>query len=276
MEITSSSGLTINMDKSHLPCDESFLSTAVAGWWCGVVVAGDLETEQASFGKRRWRSNSVVHFWADDPVETLHHTLAAGPMASVFVNIKPDAAEALMGDDFAHIQKQGREMPVISATGRSAQIAMQMLGSPTEGFERRLYLSSKAYDLIGSVVAEGGNSRCAVPHSVSKLSPSDIKRVFAARDILLDRLAKPPSAVELGGLVGLGPKKLADGFKQAFDMTLYAFTKEQRLLRARQLLDQGAPSVSSVAYELGYHPAHLSTEFKRRFGIAPSSLTSAA
>jgi AraC-like DNA-binding protein len=48
--------------------------------------------------------------------------------------------------------------------------------------------------------------------------------------------------------------------------------KEQRLIRARRML-QNARTVKEVAHSLGFrHVSHFSRDFKQRFGIAPSAL----
>lgn len=272
MEIINSAGLSIFVEKEHLPKGERFFSVSEPGWWCGFMASGDVETEQPKFGIRNWHRSSTVHYWSDDPVETMHETLTDKGLACVFIRLDADDAEKLMGEDFSSIQQLGRQMPVAVASQRVIRVVTEVLECPLTGLEQKLFLSGKAFELIHSVL-DGSLDDISRAPSPELTQNKDIRRVYEAREILMARLSAPPNAAELAAQVGLSSKKLAQGFKQIFGETMYAFTKEQRLLRAKYLLEQGVPNVSSVAYELGYHPAHLSAEFRRRFGKPPSALT---
>lgn len=64
--------------------------------------------------------------------------------------------------------------------------------------------------------------------------------------------------------------RLNELFRAIFGASVYAFVKEARLDHAKKLLESGDFSVSQAAYSCGYHPAHFSTEFRKRFGVSPS------
>ena len=64
--------------------------------------------------------------------------------------------------------------------------------------------------------------------------------------------------------------KLCAGFKQAFGMTISAYTRHLRMQRAKELLEGSGLSIVEVALEVGYsHSSNFATAFKRHFGIAP-------
>lgn len=246
------------------------------GWWYGVVLSGEVDTEQPGFGKGSWKQDTFVHFWSEDALETYHRVVKNAPMSAVFVHIQPGAAELLLGEDIDLLAGTKMRKSNIHRSGQvtqpMGQIARQMLTTTRHGTDRRLYLAGRAHDLIGSVV-ELEKSCSDTHHSISiALGRKDFERISDAVDIVLGCLDAPPTCSELAAQVGLSPKKLARGFKAVHGMTLGAYVKEKRMEWARRMLEDGAPSVSAVAYRLGYHPAHFATEFKRRFGFSPSAI----
>ena len=80
----------------------------------------------------------------------------------------------------------------------------------------------------------------------------------------------PVSIPELAGRVGMSPSSLHKHFKAVTSTTPLQYIKELRLLEARRLLSEGAHTVSTVAYEVGYEsPNQFSREYSRKFGVSP-------
>lgn len=91
-----------------------------------------------------------------------------------------------------------------------------------------------------------------------------------ATRILLEDMAHPPPPDQLAHMLGTSEKRLNDSFHQAFGVPIFAWLREQRLLRARQLLEQGETSIADIAAHCGYtSPANFSTAFRERFGLTP-------
>lgn len=77
---------------------------------------------------------------------------------------------------------------------------------------------------------------------------------------------------ELARAVGMSTSSLHKHFKRITSTTPLQFQKELRLLEARRLLTAGRPTVSTVAYEVGYEsPNQFSREYARMFGVTPGS-----
>ena len=57
-----------------------------------------------------------------------------------------------------------------------------------------------------------------------------------------------------------------------FGASVFEYLQEQRLQRAYAMIASGEASVAVAAFQVGYSPAHFSGLFRKRFGIAPSSL----
>ena len=160
-------------------------------------------------------------------------------------------------------------------TTPAANLAVhQILSCPYHGHLKRLYLESKALELITYILAElvvGENGR----NKTFPLQSGDIERVREARNVLISNMENPPSLLELSHQVGLNDYKLKIGFRQVFGTTVFGYLRECRMKRARLLFEERELNVAEVAFAIGYtHLGHFAAAFKKQFGIKPSSYLS--
>lgn len=156
---------------------------------------------------------------------------------------------------------------------RGADTAIRALGTQLLGDQEGhsgFYRCAKALELA-SLVFEGFAGADDETFSAF-LTRSDQDRVRAARDILVERAPDPPDLASVARQCGINLSKLNRGFKAIYGMAPYRYVQEHRLNRAYKMLSGGHLNVSQVASEVGYTPAHFSTLFRRRFGMAPHSL----
>ncbi|WP_338125161.1 AraC family transcriptional regulator [Paenibacillus dendritiformis] len=107
----------------------------------------------------------------------------------------------------------------------------------------------------------------------SKLSRTDMLKIREARDILLERMAEPPSLLGLSRLIGLNDYKLKTGFKEMYGATVYGYLREQRLEKAYRLLTEGNMNVIDVSCAVGYsNSSYFAEAFRTKYGINPGSL----
>jgi AraC-like DNA-binding protein len=145
----------------------------------------------------------------------------------------------------------------------------QILQCPYQGLTRSLYLEAKSIELI-ALYLESTQTQSL---SKSPISRDDRDRIHFAREILLQRLADPPSLVELARLVGLNDYKLKAGFRQVFGTTVFGYLRQERLEKARQLLQAQDISVTAAAAAVGYSSqGHFAAAFRKQFGINPKDL----
>lgn len=125
-----------------------------------------------------------------------------------------------------------------TATPMMQTVARQILQCPYRGIARRLYLESKALELMGMLVAQEIEVRDGTipPHS---FKPNVVDRIHHARDILLQRLKNPPNLAELARQVGLNECTLKRGFRQIFGTTAFSYLQDYRMRQAGQLLETG-------------------------------------
>ncbi|GAA2805435.1 AraC family transcriptional regulator [Crossiella cryophila] len=94
-------------------------------------------------------------------------------------------------------------------------------------------------------------------------------RLELARQVLLARMAGPPSLDELAAEVGLGRFTLLRGFRERFGLPPHAWLNQERVRRSRELLERGIRPAEAAA-EVGFvDQAHLSRHFRRIVGVAP-------
>lgn len=109
----------------------------------------------------------------------------------------------------------------------------------------------------------------------SSPAPSSSRRPLAQRiDEALQGLAHQPetSVAELAHATHVSERSLRRHCQELFGMTPLERLRQHRLIRARGLLEQGAGTVSEIAYAVGYgNLAAFSRAYREHFGVAPST-----
>lgn len=106
-----------------------------------------------------------------------------------------------------------------------------------------------------------------------KLSSIESQKIQRARDIMLERMANPPSLVELSRMIGLNDHKLKIGFKEVYGSTVFGYLREKRLEKAFLLLQQGDLNVYETSLMVGYsNPSYFSEAFREKYGVNPGNL----
>lgn len=94
--------------------------------------------------------------------------------------------------------------------------------------------------------------------------------IAKAIDRIQENYTKPIAVAELASIAGLSSSSFHEHFKALTATTPLQYQKELRLLKARHLLMNGAHSVSSAAFEVGYEShTQFSREYSRKFGHSP-------
>ena len=162
-------------------------------------------------------------------------------------------------------KRVGKTSPMTSA------LLQQILQCPYKGLTKRMYLESKAIELLALLMEEEatihqGDDQTALPD----LDYRD--RIHYAQEILLKNLTDPPSLLELARQVGMCDYNLRRGFKEIFDTTVFGYLRDRRLERAQQLLLEPWMSVAEAARTVGYDShASFTTAFKKKYGVSPKA-----
>lgn len=155
---------------------------------------------------------------------------------------------------------------------KASLILREMMACPYSDSMRKLYLESKAMELI-TIYLQTFLYERKPQTGTSGLSRSDVEKISRAKELLLERMETPPSLLELSRMVGLNDYKLKIGFKEKFGKTVFGYLREKRMERAMQLLQAGNSSVSQAATLVGYaNFSHFSEAFRKQYGFNPSQL----
>ncbi len=102
------------------------------------------------------------------------------------------------------------------------------------------------------------------------LTPSDIRAIQEAHDILSRESENPPSIPQLSRRVYLGEQKLKAGFFHHYHMSVGGFIHSLRMTRAANLLSTTDLSVRDIAAQVGYqHSGNFSRMFRKVYGKTP-------
>ncbi|SDE65247.1 helix-turn-helix transcriptional regulator [Rhodospira trueperi] len=211
-----------------------------------------------------------------EPARCLGHHRAGVRCANVGITIAREHLEAMAetyGDDvFAVLPALVSDAPKVRhlpPSGRALAAALDMLNCPYEGALSRLHLEGCTLALLADI---GSHMLPGRPSATRRLAPADIERTHAARRILDESLADPPTLAVLARRVGTNVTTLSAHFRAVFGETIRSYVRRQRLDLARTLLRTQTLPVSQIGYRVGFgNPAAFATAYRQRFGYPPSA-----
>ena len=149
-----------------------------------------------------------------------------------------------------------------------AMVLHQIINSNINNSIRELYVKGKIYELLSLHFQKEENTDGEYcPFLVDE---QNVLKIRKAKDIIISRMAEPPSLQELALEIGLNLKKLKEGFKQIYGDTVYSFLFDYKMEHARKLLESNQYNVNEVGSQVGYSTAsHFIAAFKKKFGTTP-------
>lgn len=149
-----------------------------------------------------------------------------------------------------------------------AIVLNQLLQFSLHPMVKPLYFKAKTYELLSlyfNTPQSVDIEQC--PFLVDETNVAKIKK---AKDIIIERMAEPPTLQELSKEIGLSLNKLKEGFKQVYGDPVFTFLFDYKMEVARQLLVSGTYNVNEVGLKVGYSTAsHFIAAFKKKYGVTP-------
>lgn len=147
-------------------------------------------------------------------------------------------------------------------------VLQQIINSNINSNIRELYVKGKVYELLSLHFQKDENVEGEYcPFLVDE---QNVLKIRKAKEIIIDRMAEPPSLQELANEIGLNIKKLKEGFKQIYGDTVYSFLFDYKMEHARRLLETNRYNVNEVGTKVGYSTSsHFIAAFKKKFGTTP-------
>ncbi|MFD2542817.1 helix-turn-helix transcriptional regulator [Lacinutrix gracilariae] len=133
---------------------------------------------------------------------------------------------------------------------------------------KNLYFKGKAYELLSLYFNR--NEDADVEQCPFLVDETNVIKIRKAKDIIISRMAEPPSLQELADEIGLSLKKLKEGFKQIYGDSVFSFLLDYKMEVARKLLESGDHNVNEVGLKVGYSTSsHFIAAFKKKYGTTP-------
>lgn len=145
-----------------------------------------------------------------------------------------------------------------------------ILGCELRGQRRRLYMQSKAVEIVCQALEAADSEPDIASVETTKLAASG---VLKARRLLADNFVTPPSLQDLAREVGMSRTALCTGFRQILGQSVFDYIEDLRMQQALVLLNDHTSTVTEIAHAVGYnHSSSFSVAIHRRFGATPSDL----
>ena len=149
-----------------------------------------------------------------------------------------------------------------------AIVLNQLINYSLNASIKSLYFKGKAYELLSLYFNRSEDTD--VEQCPFLVDETNVIKIRKAKDIVVARMAEPPTLQELADEVGLNLKKLKEGFKQIYGDSVFSFLFDYKMEVARKLLESGENNVNEVGHRIGYSTAsHFIAAFKKKYGTTP-------
>ncbi|WP_435412994.1 helix-turn-helix transcriptional regulator [Psychroserpens mesophilus] len=133
---------------------------------------------------------------------------------------------------------------------------------------KSIYFKGKALELLSLYFNRSEDAD--IEQCPFLVDETNVIKIRKAKDIIISRMAEPPTLQELSDEIGLSLKKLKEGFKQIYGDSVFSFLFDYKMEVARKLLESGDHNVNEVGLKVGYSTSsHFISAFKKKYGTTP-------
>ncbi len=169
-------------------------------------------------------------------------------------------------------EKFSQSIKVKKTDTKTKVCALQIYKSLCKSAHDILFIQSKALEILSYEFVDLFEENSFNEKSI-KFSSYDIQALYQAKEIISSNLKDSPSILELSKMVKLNQFKLKYGFKNFFKTTPRNFLIENRMIKAKKLLEESELNISEIANEVGYKQAHnLTSSFVKYYGVKPKDI----
>ncbi len=171
--------------------------------------------------------------------------------------------------DFLSLENKDKKYYNEDAISPAIMVVLhQILNANFQKNLQPLYLKGKVYELL--TLYFNRSNEANVEQCPFLADQESISKIHRAKEIIIDRMAEPPSLPELSNEIGLNIKKLKEGFKQIYGDSVYAFLFDYKMELARKILENKDLNINEVSLKVGYStPSHFIAAFKKKYGVTP-------
>jgi len=138
-----------------------------------------------------------------------------------------------------------------------------------QGLTRRFFQESKALELL-CLQTKQLQVEYTEGYDRNLLRKADVRYIKMGREYIRKNFHQPITLSELARNTGTNETKLKVGFKKLYGKTFTEIVRDERLLKARHLIEEGNSSIKEISLMCGYESTSMfSKRFKERYGLSP-------
>lgn len=263
----------------HLRHNLSEISVAPCLSHCILLNLGATVHFDARLGKRNYGGKVQAGEVAIIPVDTTWSCRADSSLLSdtVLLFLRPLLVRSA-ADEFDLLQHEHVFTPQIGIKSRHIHhIAMSLLDELKEpNVVGRLYAGSLAVGLAMQFVRRYSSLR-HIKLGHGGMAPHKLRKAIALIDRHIDEEEEGRVALQaIAKEIGMSYFHFSRAFKQSMRMTPTNYIAEQRIERAKKLMEETDLAISEIALRSGFSSqSHFTTSFRRLAGVTPRSFRKA-
>jgi len=219
----------------------------------------------------------AISFFGNSKVGFAHTIAPDKPLQSISIFSKIKKLQTLPEEELeifteylpqlVHPQADFIEGPRFYMTPDMQQAVNKIMTNQYKGSARKMFIKSQVNELLAHFFAFLASGK------KDTITHQERDKLFQAKEIIENSIAKPPSLSELSKLIGLNNNKLKKNFKELFGVPVFKFLQEERLNKAYEMLGSSEKSVQEIAWFVGYESlSSFSNAFQKKFGARPNEI----
>ncbi len=264
----------LNLFHGHVDLQKDIVVKAESPWPVlefGCLLSGAIEGNSITDNreKRHWggqdghawlsycrRSQSTITYFSGKPIHVVVFQIVAPLLETLFLDTDALNCVEQLNNQLANTHGVHLLLQEIIAHIKNRNFCLGELD--------RLYLTSKSYELLFQL-----RHSLTDQHQIS-LSASRNKTLERAVRMIQKNLDAPLSLEQVAREAGICSTGLNAGFKEAFGTTVFGYIRQQRLARAKELMERRGKTASEAAWESGYQSlSSFHRAFYAQYGVTP-------
>ncbi len=246
----------------------------------GFYGSGNVELTIQHGGQKKLYDNTqglAMSFFANDKTKFVHSVSPKRPLHCICVVIRlknldqlPEQEREIFHTqltDLLNTKEDFMEGPSFFMNHDMQYAIDKVFNLKYSGKTRLMFLRSQVTELLAHFFG------LLAAREPEEINFQDREKLYEAKDIIAQNIAKPPSLQELSKLIGLNSNKLKRNFKELFGVPVFKHLQNERLNKAHDLLRREHLSIQEAAWAVGYESlGSFSNAFYQKFGYRPSEV----
>jgi AraC-like DNA-binding protein len=158
---------------------------------------------------------------------------------------------------------------IYPVTNEVRKVIKDIIDNPYKSKVKHLYIEAKVAELLCIIM------RCVVSPELTfnqdnQLTAAKASAMRHVLSIVDKNLNAVPRLDEISALIGMSKGQLGKTFKLSYGMSLTDYISQKRLMKAKELVNEGKMSVLQIALEVGYtNQSSFGRAYKKHYGYPP-------